>query len=151
VTTPQIPLNAYLDFSAFKLFIVDVGLLACMAGLRREVLLEGNALFKEFKGALSEQYVLQQIKPQKSLHAYYWTNNRNTSEVDFLVSDGCSVIPLEVKAEVNLQSKSLRAFKDRYAPHLSVRTAMTDYKKEEWLLNLPLYAICTLSEHITQV
>jgi hypothetical protein len=150
VTAPRVPQNAYVDLAAFKLFIVDVGLLSCMARLRRELLLDGNALFNEFKGALSEQYVLQQIKPQKALNAYYWTNSRNTSEIDFLVSDGYSVIPVEVKAEVNLQSKSLRAYREKYAPPLSVRTAMTDYKKEDWLLNLPLYAIGTLSNHVSE-
>ena len=149
VTAPQIPLKAYADLSAFKLFIVDVGLLSCMAGLRREILLDGNALFREFKGALSEQYVLQQLKPQNQLNAYYWSNDRNTSEIDFLVSDGHSVIPLEVKAEINLQSKSLKAYRDRFSPALSVRTAMTDHKKEDWLLNMPLYAIGTLSRQIS--
>ena len=148
VTTPQIPLNSYMDLSAFKLFVVDVGLLSCMSGLRQDVLLGKNALFKEFKGALSEQYVLQQLKPQKGLNNYYWTNERNTSEIDFLVSDGHSIIPLEVKAEINLQSKSLKAFRDKFSPQLSVRTAMTDYKKEDWLLNLPLYAIGVLSQQI---
>ena len=128
---------------------MDVGLLSCMAGLRQDILLDGNALFKEFKGALSEQYVHQQLKPQKRLSAYYWTNERNTSEIDFLISDGRFVIPLEVKAEINLQSKSLRAYRDKFSPPLSVRTAMTDYKKEDWLLNLPLYAIGTLSQQIS--
>jgi len=150
VTAPRIPCNAYMDLSAFKLFVVDVGLLACMAGMQQGILLDGNALFKEFKGALSEQYVLQQLKPQKSISAYYWTNERNTSEIDFLVSDGRSVIPLEVKAEINLQSKSLKAFRDKFTPPLSVRTAMTDYRKEDWLLNLPLYAIGTLSKQISE-
>ena len=146
VTAPQIPLRSYMDLSAFKLFIVDVGLLSCLAGLRQDILLDGNALFKEFKGALSEQYVLQQLKPQKHLDTYYWTNERNTSEIDFIVSDGKSVIPLEVKAEVNLQSKSLKSFRNKFSPPLSVRTSMTDHKKEDWLLNIPLYAIGTLSQ-----
>jgi len=146
VSAPKIPLNAYIDFFAFKLFMVDVGLLSSMAGLRPDVLLDGIALFQEFKGSLSEQYVLQQLMPQKRLNAYYWKNDRNTSEIDFLVSDGQSVIPLEVKAEINLQSKSLKAFRDKFSPPMSVRTAMTDYKKEDWLLNLPLYAIGTLAQ-----
>ena len=148
VAAPKIPLNAYVDLSAFKLFAVDVGLLSCMAGLRQDILLDGNALFMEFKGSLSEQYVLQQLKTQKRLSAYYWTNERNTAEIDFLVSDGQSVIPLEVKAEINLQSKSLKAFRDKFSPALSVRTAMADYKKEDWLLNLPLCAIGNLSQFI---
>jgi len=151
VTAPKIPLNAYIDLSAFKLFMVDVGLLSCMAGLRQDVLLDGNALFTEFKGALSEQYVIQQLNPLTQLSACYWTNERNTSEIDFIISDGQSVVPLEVKAEINLQSKSLKAFRDKFSPHLSVRTAMTDYKKEEWLLNLPLYAIGTLSQQISEM
>ena len=148
-TAPRIPLNAYIDFSAFKLFLVDVGLLSCMAGMKSDVLLDGNALFMEFKGALSEQYVLQQLKHQKQLNTFYWTNERSTSEVDFLISDGYSLIPLEVKAEVNLQAKSLKAFRDKFSPPLSVRTAMTDYRKEDWLLNLPLYAIGTLAQQIS--
>lgn len=148
VTAPQIPLKAYADLAAFKLFVVDVGLLSCMAGLRQEIFLDGNALFKEFKGALTEQYVLQQIKTQKRLDAYYWTNARNTSEIDFMVGTGYSVVPIEVKAEINLQSKSLKCFHEKYRPPLSVRTAMTDYKKDDWLLNLPLYAIGTLAEQI---
>ena len=149
--SPQIPPQSYIDLSAFKLFVVDVGLLSCMAGLRQDILLDGNALFIEFKGALSEQYVLQQLKPQKCLSAFYWTNERNTSEIDFLVSDGHFVIPLEVKAEVNLQSKSLKAYRDKFSPPMSVRTAMTDYKKDDWLLNLPLYAIGTLSKQISDI
>jgi len=150
VATPQIPLKSYMDLSAFKLYVVDVGLLSCMCGLKQDILLGGNALFKEFKGALSEQFVLQQLKTQKGLSSFYWKNERNTSEIDFLVSDGYSVIPLEVKAEINLQSKSLKAFRDKFSPPLSVRTAMTDYKKEEWLLNLPLYAIGMLSQQIAK-
>jgi len=151
VTVPQIPLKSYMDLSAFKLFVLDVGLLSCMAGLRQDILLDGNVLFREFKGALSEQYVLQQLKPQKSIGAYYWTNERNISEIDFLITNGLLVIPLEVKAEVNLQSKSLKAFRDKFSPPLSVRTAMTDYKKEDWLLNLPLYAIGTLLLQIDMI
>ena len=148
VTTPQIPLDSYKDLSAFKLFIVDIGLLSCMTGLRQEILLDGNNLFKEFKGALTEQYVLQELKVQKNISVYYWTNDRNTSEVDFLISNGNLIVPLEVKAEVNLQAKSLKAFKEKFKPPLSVRTSMADYKQEDWLLNLPLYAIETLESHI---
>ena len=151
IAAPQIPPIAYMDLSAFKLFMVDVGLLSCMSGLKPDTLLDGNALFKEFKGALSEQYVLQQIKSQKQLSAWYWTNERNTSEIDFIVYDGHSVVPVEVKAEINLQSKSLKAYRDRFSPPLSVRTSMAGYKKEGWLLNLPLYAIGTLAQQIVEI
>jgi len=148
VSVPQLPLKSYIDLAAFKLFMVDVGLLSCMAGLRQQILLDGNALFKEFKGALSEQYVLQQLMTQQQLDIYYWKTERNSSEIDFLVSDGTQVVPLEVKAEVNLQAKSLKAYRDRFQPTLAVRTAMTDYRIDDGLLNLPLYAVGVLEQQL---
>lgn len=141
VTTPNLPLKAYEDLKAFKLFLVDVGLLSCMVGLRQDVLLDGNELFKEFKGALTEQYVLQQLKTVKDLNIYYWTADRGTAEVDFVIDNGSDVIPVEVKAKVNLQAKSLKVYRDKFQPKLSIRTSMADYKREDWLLNLPLWAI----------
>lgn len=140
VTTPSLPLKAYEDLKAFKLFLVDVGLLSCMVGLRQDVLLDGNELFREFKGALTEQYVLQQLKTIKGLNIYYWTADRGTAEVDFVIDNGIDVIPVEVKAEANLQAKSLKVYRDKFQPKLSIRTSMVDYKREEWLLNLPLWA-----------
>jgi len=149
VNAPKLPLKAYEDIKTFKLFLVDVGLLSCMTRLRQDVLLNGNALFVEFKGALTEQYVLQQLKTLPDIDAYYWANERNTSEIDFLLDLGNSVVPLEVKAEVNLQSKSLKAFAVKHRPGLSVRTSMSDYKREERLLNIPLYAIGCISKIIS--
>lgn len=143
-TTPNLPLKAYEDLKAFKLFIVDVGLLSCMVRLRADTLLDGNEIFKEFKGALTEQYVLQQLKTLPDLQIYYWTNNRGSAEVDFLVDNGKQVIPLEVKAETNLQAKSLKAYRDKFNPPISVRTSMADYVQEDWILSLPLYAIKTI-------
>jgi len=134
-TAPNLPLKAYEDLKAFKLFSVDVGLLSCMTRLRQDVLLDGNDLFKEFKGALTEQYVLQQLKTLQGIETYYWTNERNTSELDFLLDVGNAVVPLEVKAEINLQSKSLKAFVDKFKPSVSVRSSMADYKQEGWLIN----------------
>jgi predicted AAA+ superfamily ATPase len=144
VTAPHLPLKSYEDLKAFKLFIADVGLLSCMTRIGQDVLLDGNALFTEFKGALTEQYVIQQLKTVPGIAAYYWTNERNTSEIDFLLDAGNAVVPLEVKAEVNLQSKSLKAFADKYRIPLSVRTSMADYKRQDRLLNVPLYAIGTI-------
>jgi predicted AAA+ superfamily ATPase len=141
VSVPNIPLKAYEDFKAFKLFMLDVGLLSCMVNLDPEVFLSGNDLFREFKGALTEQYVLQQLKTLKDLGIYYWTNERGSAEIDFLVDNGKEVIPLEVKAETNLKAKSLKVYYDKFKPKNAVRVSMSDYKKEEWLLNLPLYAI----------
>ena len=141
VNAAGIPLRAYEDLKAFKLFVVDVGLLGCMAGLRQRTLLDGNDLFAEFKGALTEQYVCQQIKAIEDLGVYYYTNDRGSCEVDFVVDTGELIIPVEVKAEVNLRAKSLKTYQEKFAPEVSVRTSMADYKKEEWLVNLPLYAI----------
>lgn len=141
VTAPGLPLKAYEDLKAFKLFLADVGLLSCMTGLRQDVLLDGNKLFKEFKGALTEQYVLQQLKTVRELNIYYWTNERGMAEVDFVVDNGCDVIPIEVKAETNLQAKSLKSYREKFQPKLSVRTSMSDYKRQDRLLNLPLWAI----------
>lgn len=140
-TTPKLPLKAYEDLRAFKLFLADVGLLSCMTRLSKNILLDGNTLFTEFKGALTEQYVLQQLVAVPEIEQYYWTNERNTSEIDFLIDNGSSVIPLEVKAEINLQSKSLKAFTEKFRPAISVRTSMKDFKREERLVNIPLYAI----------
>lgn len=136
-----IPLKAYEDLKAFKLFILDVGLLGCMTGLRQQTLLEGNDLFVEFKGALTEQYVCQQLKTIEDLRLYYYTNDRGSCEIDFVVDTGEQIVPVEVKAETNLKAKSLKTYQEKFEPKLSVRTSMADYKKEEWLLNLPLYAI----------
>lgn len=141
VTFPKLPLKAYEDLKAFKLFVLDVGLLGCMTDLRQKTLLEGNKLFTEFKGALTEQYAMQQFVTVDGLNVYYYTNERGACEIDFLVDNGENVIPVEVKAEENLRAKSLRTYKDKFEPEIAVRTSMSDYREEEWLLNLPLYAI----------
>lgn len=141
VNAAGIPLKAYEDLKAFKLFIVDVGLLGCMTGLRQRTLLDGDDLFVEFKGALTEQYVCQQLKTIEDLGIYYYTNDRGSCEIDFVVDTGEQIVPIEVKAETNLRAKSLKTYRERFEPELSVRTSMADYRKEDWLLNLPLYAI----------
>lgn len=141
VNAAGIPLKAYEDLKAFKLFIVDVGLLGCMTGLRQRTLLDGDDLFVEFKGALTEQYVCQQLKTIEDLGVYYYTNDRGSCEIDFVVDNGEQIVPIEVKAETNLRAKSLKTYRERFEPELSVRTSMADYKKEDRLLNLPLYAL----------
>ena len=141
VTVPNLPLKAYEDIKAFKLFFVDVGLLSCMVGLKQGVLLDGNELFKEFKGALTEQYVLQELKTLKGINTYYWTADRGTAEVDFVIDNGDDVFPVEVKAEINLQAKSLKVYREKFHPMKSIRTSMADYRDDGWLLNLPLWAL----------
>lgn len=141
VNAPGIPMRAYEDMKAFKLFVLDVGLLGCMTGLHQRTLLDGNALFVEFKGALTEQYVCQQLKTLADLELCYYTNDRGSCEVDFVVDTGGRVMPLEVKAETNLRAKSLKTYREKFSPELAIRTSMADYRKEDGLVNLPLYAI----------
>lgn len=141
---PSIPLKAYEDRSAFKLYLVDIGLLAAMGDIDANTLLEGNSIFNEFKGAITEQFVLQQLVNDENNAIYYWTSERSTSELDFLVQNSGSVLPLEVKAEENLQAKSLKVFYQKYNPKISIRTSMSDYRRQDWLINLPLYAIIEL-------
>ncbi|WP_439489697.1 ATP-binding protein [Algoriphagus sp.] len=144
VTKPAIPLKAYEDLSAFKLFVVDVGLLCAMVDVDVKTLLEGNNLFEEFKGALTEQFVIQQLILLKEMSTYYWSAEKATAEIDFLVQFSGQIIPIEVKAEENLKAKSLKLFCQKYKPTTAIRTSMSNFRKEDWLLNLPLYAISNL-------
>lgn len=148
ISKPALPLKAYEDLKAFKLFMVDVGLLSCMSRLNPQTLLEGNALFEEFKGALTEQYVFQLLKGLKGIDTYYWANDRGNSEIDFIIDNGNAIVPIEVKAETNLKAKSLKTYKEMFSPTVSIRASMSDYKKEDWLVNMPLYAISELSSQI---
>ncbi|MBE6105905.1 ATP-binding protein [Anaerovibrio lipolyticus] len=141
VNSVGIPLKGYEDLKAFKIFLVDVGILGCMAGLSPRTLLDGNSLFTEFKGALTEQYVCQQLKNIEDVDVYYYTNDRGSCEIDFVIGTGNRVVPVEVKAEVNLRAKSLKTYREKFSPEICVRTSMADYKKEEWLINLPLYDV----------
>jgi predicted AAA+ superfamily ATPase len=144
VTKPAIPLKAYEDRSAFKLFLVDIGLLTAMGDIDAKTLLEGNSIFSEFKGALTEQFVFQQLNSTDEYVIYYWSAERSTSEIDFLLQFNGRVIPVEVKAEENLQAKSLKVFMEKFSPEISVRTSMSDFRKQNRLTNLPLYAISEL-------
>lgn len=139
ITTPNLPLKAYEDLKAFKLYLVDIGLLGALAGLKQSALLDGNGMFVEFKGALTEQYVLQQLVTDPDIGIYYYTNDRGNCEIDFLIDDGNKVIPLEVKAELNLKAKSLKTYREKYSPEVAVRTSMADYKENDGLVDMPLY------------
>lgn len=144
VSKPAVPLKAYEDFGVFKLFMVDVGLLGAMTDLDVRTLLEGNTIFQEFKGALTEQYVAQQLITRSDLNIYYWSTQNSRAEIDFLVQLSGEIIPLEVKAEENLQAKSLRVYYDKFQPKKAIRTSMSAYRKESWMENIPLYAILGL-------
>jgi len=146
VSKPDMPLMAYQDFNAFKLFLLDVGLLAAMSDLDVKSLLEGNRIFAEFKGAITEQYVLQQLVASRRVIPFYWSAEKGSAELDFVFQSGSEVIPLEVKAAENLQAKSLKSYCQKYLPRQAVRSSMSDYRREEWLTNVPLYAINILPE-----
>ena len=141
ISKPDMPLMAYQDFNAFKLFVLDVGLLGAMSELDIKSLLEGNKIFEEFKGALTEQYVLQQLIASKKATPYYWSAEKGTAEIDFIFQSDSNIVPLEVKAAENLQAKSLKSYCQKYEPRYAIRTSMSDYRQEEWLTNVPLYAI----------
>lgn len=143
VSKPEMPLIAYQDLSVFKLFLLDVGLLSAMTSLDARVLIEGERIFTEFKGALTEQYVMQQLRLRSDDYIGYWTNERSTAEVDFVVQRDADIIPIEVKAETNVRAKSFKLFCEKYRPKLAVRTSMLKYRKEEWMTNVPLYGIET--------
>ena len=140
ITTPNLPLKAYEDLKAFKLFLLDVGLLGCMSGISKSVLLDGNDMFKEFKGALTEQYVAQELTASGNI-LYYYSSESSSGEVDFLLQKEGKYIPLEVKAEENLKSQSLKAFCKKYSPDISIRSSMSDYREQAWMVNVPLYMI----------
>lgn len=147
VSKPGIPLEAYRDIKSFKLFMLDVGLLSCMTHLDEKVLLKGSEIFTEFKGALTEQYVLQQLKSLRRIpEIYYWSKAGGDAEIDFLVENGQNVIPVEVKAEKNLQAKSLKSYRESYKPDCSVRTSMSSYKREADLIDIPLWAVRMILE-----
>ena len=144
VSKPGVPLSAYKDASAFKLFLNDVGLLGAMAGLDKKTLIEGNSIFTEFKGSLTEQNVCQQIFSQFNITPYYWSANNSKGEIDFLVQDKGEIYAIEVKAQQNLKSKSLAAFNKRYSNIHSVRLSLANYKSQGWVKNVPLYAISSM-------
>ena len=137
----QLPLAAYEDFSAFKMFLSDIGLMCAMSNVPAQSLLGGSALFSDFKGALTEQYVLQQLQTCPSLSVYYWSAENSRGEIDFLLQQEEMIVPVEVKAEENLQAKSLRAFVERNPGLHGVRLSMSPYRQQDWLTNYPLYSV----------
>lgn len=142
VSAPRLPLKSYEDKAFFKIFAVDIGLLGAMCGLDPDTIVKGNNIFTEFKGALTEQYVLQQLKLKHD--PYYWSKPNARQEIDFLLQIGSEIVPIEVKAEENLKAKSLRQFVLDNKPDTAYRTSMSNFREEEWMTNLPLYAVSTI-------
>ena len=141
VSKPAMPLRSYVDFAAFKLFAVDTGLLGAMSELDMESVLYGSDIFTEFKGALTEQFVLQQLISDTDYTPYYFAGEKSTYETDFLIQKKKDIIPIEVKAESSLKSKSLRVYHDKYMPSVSVRVSASDYVDQGWMKNIPLWCV----------
>ena len=148
VNDNKVPLNAYQDFNAFKLYLLDVGLLCAMSNVDSKTLLEGNDIFIEFKGSIAEQYVLCQLKQCTDLELFYWSSDTGISEIDFITQIGKNNVPIEVKSSTNLQAKSLKTFIQKYNSKTNVRTSMANYKKEDNVTNIPLYQIGNLIDII---
>lgn len=141
VSKPAMPLKAYIEFSAFKLFLLDVGLLGALSDLDMKSILDGNSIFIEFKGALTEQYVLQQLIADTEYTPYYYAESKSEGEIDFLIQKGSDIVPIEVKAEENLKAKSLKVYCDKFHPNLAIRTSMSDYREQDWMINMPLWLV----------
>ena len=139
VTKPDIPIIAYMEMSSFKMFMLDVGLLGAKASIHAKVLLDGCRIVEEFKGALTEQFVAQQLK-SSGRELYYYSTENSSGEIDFVIQQEMRCIPIEVKAEENLRARSLRAFCEKYKPEIAIRTSMSNYREQDWMINVPLYA-----------
>lgn len=138
VKKPGLPINAYADWTDFKIYLNDVGLMCALGDLSAEILLSGHDLFKEFKGTVSEQFVLQQLISQ-GYHPYYWAPENSHTEIDFLIQKENQIIPIEVKSAENIKSRSLKSYYDTYQPEICIRTSLAGFKKQEWMQNIPLY------------
>jgi len=142
VSKPALPLAAYRELSAFKLYHNDIALLAAMADLKPKTIVEGDAVFTEFKGALTEQFVFQQLLPNEDLAIHYFPFDNSKYEIDFVVQDEeDEVVPIEVKAGENLRAKSFKLFCEKYKSKTAIRTSLASYRQEEWMTNVPLYII----------
>lgn len=144
VKEPHVPLAAYKDISSYKLFFLDVGLLGAMTELDSVSIIEGNQLFIEFKGALTEQYVLQELKAQTNYTPYYFSTSSSRFKQDFIIQKDNQIVPIEVKAATNTKSPSLKAFFEKYNPEKSIRFSTLPYKDQGWMINYPLYAVCNI-------
>ena len=148
ISTPKMPLKAYQDLAVFKLFMVDVGLLGASAGLSAAALIDGNRIMTEFKGALTEQYVMQELKTLNLDYIGYWTNERSTTEVDFVIQKENSVIPIEVKSGENLRSRSFTLFCQNFSPDKALKTSALPYREDKTVLNIPLYGISAVMKSL---
>lgn len=154
INEAALPISAYRD-GAFKLYFSDVGLLGAKVGLDISVLVEKTSVFREFKGALTKQYVQQQMRAECALEPHYWQSDTARAEIDFIIQQGMHVVPVEVKAETNTRAKSLMSYCRKYQPHVAVRCSMNDYHKQvivhseesvTQLIDIPLYAVSQMTK-----
>jgi predicted AAA+ superfamily ATPase len=142
VKKPDLPLVAYQDLSAFKLYHNDIGLLGAMSKLSPRTVIDGSAVFTEYKGALTEQFVIQQLILNEDFSIHYFSPDTYSMEVDFILqNENDDIIPIEVKAGENLQAKSFKLFCEKYKPQTAIRTSLSDFRQESWMTNVPLYII----------
>ena len=142
ISTPHLPLKAYQDMQVFKLYMVDVGLLGALSGLDTKTIIDNQSIFTEFKGAMTEQFIMQELLPLKNEYIGYWTNERSTAEVDFVIQKKGNIIPIEVKAGENLKSKSFTLFCNKYQPSIAIKTSLLPYNSSDnTIKNIPLYGL----------
>jgi predicted AAA+ superfamily ATPase len=153
VSKPAMPLKSYADSTgAFKLFLCDVGLMSAMSRVDVRAILEGDALFTEFKGALTEQFVCQELQLFDDIYIAYWANEAPArAEIDFIIQLGTQIIPIEVKSSTNLKAKSLRVYREKFHSQIEIRASLADYKKTDDLYDIPLYALSNLKEIIMNI
>ena len=145
VSAPHIPLKAYMDFSAFKIFTLDVGLLGALSDLNAKVIIEKNDIFSEFKGALTEQFILQEMLSQTQYVPYYYSSDTSTLEIDFLIQQDDNVVPIEVKASSNVNSPSLKTYFSKFEPKKVIRFSTLKFKEQDRITNIPLYAVSLIN------
>lgn len=144
VNEPHMPLKAYINMSAYKLFILDIGLLGALSDLPAKTILEKEEIFVEFKGAFTEQYVLQQLVCDTCYTPFYYGTDKSTFEQDFMIQIEDIIVPIEVKAEGNIRSQSLKAYCEKFHSKKAIRFSTLKYVDQGWMVNIPLYAISTL-------
>jgi len=148
ISKAAMPLKSYEDLKSFKLYHVDVGLLRVLSELSPYAILDGTKVFEEFKGALTEQYVLTELLVKDCIRSvYYWTSDA-TAEIDFVFADNKNIYPVEVKAGENLKAQSLKVYREKFKPEISIRTALTNLRMDDGLLNVPLYALFNLESYL---
>ncbi len=140
ITKPDMPLIAYMEMKSFKMFMLGVGLLGAKANIPAKVLLDGCRIFEEFKSALTEHFVAEQLKASDR-ESYYYSTENSSGENDFIIQQEMYCVPIEVKAEENLRARSLKAFCEKYKPEIAIRSSMSNYREQEWMTNVPLYAL----------